>query len=111
MEGVKIDDAVIIFKIPKVYRPDLTDAGILEVTSRAWKLGKRREKAQYAFAVHQAKVVGVYSIIQWHEDEQEPKRWAFDGKPAPNHIRNKYLDHTVVKYTKGTYGPILYVNC
>src|SRR3989344_2435086 len=111
MEGVKIDDAVIIFKIPKVYRHDLTDAGILEVTNHAWRLGSRREKAQYALAVHQAKVVGVYTIIRWHQDRREPKRWAFTGEPAPDHIRNKYLNHTVAKYTKGTYGPVLYVNC
>ena len=111
MEEVEIRDPVIIFKIHKAYRPHLTDAGILEVTNHAWVLGGRREKAQYALATYHGKVVGVYKIISWHKDEEEPNRWVFDGESAPEPIRNRYLNHTVEKYTKGTYGPMVYVNC
>lgn len=108
---VSIDEPVILLKIPRLYRPDMSDAGVLEVTHRAWVLGPRREKAQYALAIYDNEVKGVYSIKRWFKDELSPDRWAFEGERAGDHVRSKYINKSALKYTRGTYGVHVYVNC
>jgi hypothetical protein len=123
-EPVDIKDKVILLRINHLYRYDISDDELYEATSGVWKVGKRREKASYAFAVLYGLVREVYEIHEWvpagtskysyrdrHEIER-PGRWEFVGQKAPDAVRNMYLDKSVAKYIPtAARNPILYVNC
>ena len=56
---VSIDDAVILIRIPALYRPGMSDTELYEATRAAWVIGPRRDCADYAFAV----VSGVGGVV------------------------------------------------
>jgi hypothetical protein len=121
---VTIDDAVILVRIPKLYRSGISDVALYEATRAAWKIGPRRECADYALAVVGGVVVEVYAIGAWQPagtshyatrpqgEVDRPGRWEFVGDVAPAPVREKYRCHSVGDYLKpGNQNPIHYVNC
>ena len=100
----------------------MTPQELYENTRGAWKVGARREKAEYAFAVFQGIVREVYKIHQWlpagtlpynYVDSSKMKglgRWEFEGKVADD-IRLFYVGKTVREYlSKASQYPIKYVD-
>ena len=92
-------------------------------TRGVWKLGERRKKAKYAFAVFEGVVREVYEILSWHppgsqhyetrsaDDVTLKGRWEFWGQTAADEIRSKYVDRSVKKYLPSkAQNPIAYVN-
>lgn len=119
---VDVDEPAILFKIPQLFRRGMSDVALYEATRGYWKLGTRREGAQYALAVHEGCVREVYTIERWqpagtaaYATRPEPEdagRWEFVGSPAPDAIRSKYVGGSVKHcFTKGSQNPIRYVNC
>lgn len=119
---MKITEPSILIRINQKYQEGMSGQALLEITRGIWKVGARREKAQYAFAVYQGIVKEVYRIKSWHpqgtlkyqtrKDFTSTGRWEFDGELAPQDIRDKYVDESVSEFfPRNAQNPIKYVNC
>ena len=128
METVEITENVILIRINKLYRQQMSEDELYEATRGIWKVGIRRKKADYAFSVYKAKIIEVFSINSWlhactlpyktrNMKEAISKvtvqgRWEFDGQLAEDKIRNKYIGKSVKQYLPtGASNPIIYINC
>lgn len=120
---VTIDDPVMLIRVNKLFRRDMSPQELLEVTRGIWKVGPRREGVEYAFSVFHGLVREVYAINGWHPALTLPYetrdltkrdavgRWEFDGEVAPERIRKKYRNRSVHQYFKqGNQSPTVYVN-
>lgn len=125
-DPVVIEDPLLLIRVNKKYRHNISSLELYEITRGSWKLGPRREKAKYACAVFQGVIKEIYVIKSWHEsgsteyktrlnapeDVVIPGRWEFVGEAANNSIREQYVDKDVSAYfKKGAMSPVLYVNC
>lgn len=125
-ESVEIVDPVLLIRITRLYRDDMTAEELYDATRAAWVLGRRREDAEYALAVFGGIVREVYSIDSWHpggttlaisgihdaHGPRDPDRWEFIGKVAPERVRSRYIGCSVSEYLpKGLRNPVTYVNC
>ena len=77
--------------INQKFRPGMSDDEVYEVTQGDWVISdSRREDAEYAMAVGDGKVRGLYKIDDWesvsHEGQQ---RWRFNGKSADEALRRE----------------------
>lgn len=120
---VVIAEPAILIRINQLYRYDMPAEELYEATRGVWKLGQRRQKAQYAMAVYRGVVREVYKINEWHragstpyktrpsEDVKVTGRWEFTGEEDAV-LGLKYIDKSVGKYfLSNTQSPITYVNC
>lgn len=118
-----ITEPALLIRINQMYSPGMSTQALYEATRGVWVIGERREKAQYAFAVAGGIIREVYEIHSWHPAATTPYstrplndvyckgRWEFLGKPAPEKIREKYLNRSVADYfLRGAANPIMYVN-
>lgn len=115
-----IDVPAILFRIPLLWYPAMPPQELFLATRGWWRLGARREKARYAFAVSKGVIRAVYRIdtwrprrqgdLNWEEDPPGKPKWGFEGEPADEmaHYLNCSLAHM---YKKGEQGPFKYVNC
>lgn len=115
---VKLRLKAILITINQLYRSAMSAEELYEVTRGIWKIGPRREKAEYAMAVYQGIVLEVYRIKKWHHAGTLPYRtrdtkgfkysgrWEFEGTPAQD-IRAQCIDRSV---GPGSQNPIRYVN-
>jgi hypothetical protein len=120
---VRITDPVILIRVAKAFRYDMSDHDLYDITRTAWVVGGRREKAEYALAVYDGIVREVYKISQWlpagstfvndkPRGNRHGERWEFVGVVADDQIRKKYRNRDVTKYFKqGSQNPVFYVNC
>ena len=100
----------------------MTPTELYEATRGVWKLGDRRDLAQYAMAVADGQVREVYRIKVWHpagsttyltrsvEDEADLRgRWEFDGEAAEPEVRDRYLGMDVSRlFQRGNSNPVTY---
>jgi len=125
-EPINIDDPLLLIRVNKKYRHNITPLELYEITRGVWKVGPRRERANYACSVFQGVIKEIYSISSWHEagtteyktrahtpeDVDIPGRWEFTGEIAKQEIQGKYIDRDVSAYfKKGAMSPVMYVNC
>jgi hypothetical protein len=117
-----IDEPVILVRVNRLYEEGMSETALYEITRGVWKVGPRREKAEYALAVYKGEVKAVYSIKSWHRAGWTPYktrkglkvegRWEFVGAVADEKIRNKYIGRSVKHFfTPHSQNPITYVNC
>lgn len=120
---ITIVEPCLLIRINKLYRPGMTTEALYEATRGVWKLGKRRNNAQFALAVYQGVVRQAYTIRAWHvggttpystrapDDVDAPDRWEFTGAVAETPAV-KYCGGSVEKYLPANaQNPIVYVNC
>lgn len=114
----KIAEPVILFKIPRLWFPQMSQDDLFEATHGWWVLGERREKAEYAFAVSAGVIRGIYKINKWKVrgpgdrgyKRGEKVRYGFDGH-LTNEL-NSYLNKSVKHlYKAGESNPTKYLNC
>ncbi|HKZ55901.1 MAG TPA: hypothetical protein VJ123_10500 [Anaerolineales bacterium] len=123
-KSIQVAEPALLIRINRRYRYDMSKTELYEATRGIWKVGRRREAAELAIAIYKGVVREVYRIEKWlpagttqyitaiHEETRFPGRWEFIGRPAEEHLRDKYLDRSVADYfPKGSQNPILYVNC
>lgn len=123
-QPVHIDDRVLLVRINKLYRRDMTPLELLEATRGIWVLGERRSKVEYAFAVFHGLVRELYTVRSWYpactlqyttrdlSARDAAGRWEFDGTVAPAALRDKYRGKSVHEYLRhGNQSPTVYVNC
>ena len=121
----KIEHNVILIKPTQLLKAGHTAGDrLLEATMGVWRVGDRSERADYAFAIKEGRVIEVYAIDRWQpagthryryrpEDEvQRPRRREFIGRVADEPIRRRYLGMDVSHlFKQGAQNPIRYVNC
>jgi hypothetical protein len=121
---VEVEVPALLIRINRLYRHDMTAEELYEATRGVWKLGPRRSKAKYAFAVFEGVVREVYEIESWHaaattayatRDASQlttKDRYEFLGRVADAAIRDVYAGGSVAKeFRKGQQSPVVYVNC
>ena len=113
-----IDDPVMLIRINQSYRPGMTSNELYQATRFAWNVSERRERARFACPVYNGIVLEVYEIHLWRKasppevETWKRQRWEFDGAPADETVRSKYLGRRVTSYLpRGFQGPIRFVNC
>ncbi|MFA5736694.1 MAG: hypothetical protein WCX70_01820 [Candidatus Paceibacterota bacterium] len=112
-----IEDKVILLNISQTYRPHMEgdENSIYDIAKQAWSLsktGESKDLVDYALAIYQNRVKGVFSIDRWKKAEYEPTKWEFEGKIAPDEIRNRYLNKKiVVAWGQGQNNSFRYLNC
>lgn len=123
-EPAECIDPLMLIKINRLFRSDMSELELYEATRGTWVLGRRREKAKYACAVFRGVVREVYQIDEWNPAGTKDYstrddsafagngRWEFCGRKAPETVRNRYLLRSV-RHLQGAsaQNPIRYVNC
>ncbi len=117
----EIKERVILFRIPRLWSPEMSAEELYETTQGWWTLGPRRDGADYAFAVNRGVIREVYRIDSWRQRQQgdrdweqdigkSRKRWGFSGEVATElgHYRNTSVRHL---FKQGESLPFKYVNC
>ena len=114
----------VIMIIRNPWNPDLSEQRHYDKTRSAWKLGPKKDLAEYAFLVNQSVVKRVYTIAAWYEDgttfhqrnnpdPQNPHfikdyairdRYEFVGRllEASHHISKRYIGKSVKKYLRAS---------
>jgi len=118
-----IKEPSILIRINRAYHFGMTDVELYDATRSAWKVGYKKDKAQYAFAVYEGVVRDVYEITGWvpggstfatqnqGKRKQRPSRWEFVGTLADIGIRQRYINSYVGHlFPKGAQNPVLYIN-
>lgn len=122
---VEIKHRALLIRVNKSYRHGMGELELYEATRGIWRLGERREKVEYAFAIFHGLVREVYQVSSWYpactipyktrafsDSSTKSSRWEFDGKIAPAEIRNLYCGKSIHQYLKyGNQSPTTYVNC
>ena len=93
---------------------DVFSDAIYEATRASWKMRiERAEKADYVLSVMDGVVKAMYCDMKWRHSDNRPERVLFDGKEAPEAIKNKYIGKRIPQEyrRKGLASPCLYVNC
>ena len=102
-EKYKINALLIRLKI------DLSndDTKLYEKTRKAWRLSKRKMKADYAISLHKGIIRAVYTIYKENWSQNASGRWMFEGV-----LNRELCDALVGKELKlPGQSPILYLNC
>ncbi|WP_344133747.1 LEM-3-like GIY-YIG domain-containing protein [Pedococcus bigeumensis] len=113
-----VDESLVMFKIPKLWTPAMTDAELYEATRGWWVLGPKARRAKYALAVHKGVTRGVWRIDYWRErvpgdrdydPAEQPRRVGFAGSSAieMSHLLNRSIKHL----PQGSGAVTLYLNC
>jgi hypothetical protein len=111
---LEITEPALLITVNRLFRRDMNDDEIYEITRGNWVVGERRNKAKFAFTVYNAVVRQVYEIQRWFpvtarsQDAKTQDRWRFDGIVAQD--LQHYIGGSVESYT-GAQNPIRYVNC
>jgi uncharacterized protein len=121
-----INDKVILIRINKLYKDNLSDLGLYEATRGVWRINiERTKKAKYAMAVYKGIIREVFEIEKWQGADKRgystrrdlpsrdiSQRKEFVGKLAAESIRKKYIGRDFSEYfNKGNRNPIYYINC
>jgi hypothetical protein len=121
---VEVDEPALLIRINRLYRHNMTPQELYEATRGVWKVGPRRTKVKYAFAVFEGVVREVYAIESWHPAATTPYatrdasqlktagRREFIGRVADAAIRQAYVGRSVSRhFPPGLQNPVVYVNC
>jgi len=103
---ITIIEPAIIININKLYKRFMTSQQLYDATRSSWKVGTKRNQAQFAVAAYRGLVREVYKIDNWNAVGD---RWEFIGQVAESDIREKYVNQSLDNYVKhGSQNPIKY---
>ena len=107
------DEPIVIIRIAKYYRHNMSDSELYETTRRYWSAGGRIQRTQHALAVYEGVCIEVYEVHDWHRVPFEGStRWEFDGVVANDDIRSELLFKSVkYLFRPVAANPIRYLNC
>ena len=113
--SLSTNEPIMLIIINRLYRHGMSAEELYEATRKRWVVGLRRNGAKYAVVTYHGKTREVYQIGEWYEDTQESdktRRYAFNGKIAPEPIRSLLKDKSIAHLQKrGAASPIKYLNC
>lgn len=122
-EKVEINDPVLLVKLNKYFRYDMSPQELYDTSRSYWKVNKDNvEKVKYVLAVYDGIVQEVYSVTKWFEaystfntvnyDNDFSDRMEFVGTIADEKTRKKYLGKSVENhFSDNQQNPIKYINC
>ena len=93
------EDAMLININRKYTRFDDSE-GVLEAVKGNWVMAKwRTEEIKYVLAEFQGFVIEVFEVTAWrhHPEIGRSGRYSFSGVPAPDDVRNRYLNRRLPK--------------
>jgi hypothetical protein len=114
----EIAEKVILFKIPVRWNPQMTPDELFESTHGWWRLGPRKDGAEFAMAVSSGVIRAIYKIDSWDLrtegqrgfEKGEKPRFGFHGYLV-NEL-DRYLNKSVKHlYKVGEQSPFKYLNC
>lgn len=123
-----ISEPVMLIKINKLYRNDMSDFELYEATRGVWAVSpEEAKKVRYVFAVYAGMIAEVYAVAGWYPAGTTQYgtradmmgeisgdlnlRYEFIGKVAPEEVRKKYLHKSVSNLAEpGARNPIRYIN-
>lgn len=122
----QIGDDCVLININRTYRRGNGANPIYQATKETWfKIGNMLER-KYVLSEYRGLIVEVFEVENWYE-KQRPKNktigkddrgkkiqiqidaigYGFDGKPAPNEIRNIYINKSIAhKKLRGQRNPV-----
>lgn len=115
---VVVRHKALLITVNRIYRSNMSNEELYEATRGIWKLGSRRDHAEYVMAVYQGIVREVYRIEKWHpagtlpyktrdaEGFKKSGRWEFEGVTATE-VRDEYIGNSV---GLGGQNPVRYKN-
>ena len=118
---VVVEENALLIRISRVYHSNMTPLELYEATRGTWRLGPRRNKAEFAFAVYHGVVVEVYRINRWlpagstdyttrnGRQLNVKGRWEFEGA-VDKELSERYVGKSVRDYLDGQ-NPTVYVGC
>lgn len=115
-----IKDDIVIIKINKLYRDNMSAEELYEATRGIWKRKiESVSPADYCLSVAKSIVREVYKVNQWYKagttpmksrtftEEECKNRIEFVGELAPDNIREKYIGKSVANlYKQGEADPV-----
>ncbi len=118
-----IREPSVLIRINQLYHFGMTAEELYDATRSAWKMGRRKDQARYAFAVYEGVIREVYKIAGWlpggstfaaqnqGKMRSRPGRWEFVGTLAEDRLRKRYLNSYVGHlFKKGAQAPFMYLN-
>jgi hypothetical protein len=123
-EPADTTDPVLLIRINRHFRYNMTADELYENTRGIWVIGPRRYKAKYAMAVYAGIIREVYEIDSWHRAgethyttrdqaelaKEQKKRWEFLGRIAPEPVHSRYIGRSVAHlFSQGQQNPIVSV--
>lgn len=106
-----IEEPIILININNLYQRDITEKEIYDATRKSWRININRvSNIKFACSVYRGIIKEVFLINKWLPSPEVEGRYMFQGKVAPENLRDKYLNKSVSKYWKqGSQNPIKYV--
>lgn len=115
-----------LFRIPKLWYPEMTDEDLRQATFGWWSrrnVKNSLKTARYAFAVSEGIIRGVYSIDEsmwrerikgdrdWEKDLGKEPRWGFPECTTAQEM-SQYLNTSVKHlFKQGDANPVRFLNC
>ena len=81
-----------------------------EATRQSWKFNPENAKDRCVISVINGVVRAVYKVEKWVENESNPERYEFIGKPADKDIEKLFINKRIpaVYVNKGAANPVQY---
>jgi uncharacterized protein len=73
------------------WNPNLSERYHYDLTRASWKVGKKKDFAEYAFLIHQGVIKRVYTIANWYQDGTT---FHIRNNPDPNN-EHYHKDYTI----------------
>jgi len=111
-EDVVIKEPLLLININNLYRRDMTRKELYNATRKSWRINiKRNSNIKIACSVYKGIIREVFSVKKWLPSPEIKGRYMFQGKIAPENIRNLYINKSVsIYWKKGSQNPIKYVD-
>ena len=105
-----LGEGCIIININRTYQRAKGTKSFYDATKESWVINEKRiPSLKYALSEYGGFIVEVFEVDDWYsiEDHNGRTRWGFNGKQAPSHVRDLYLNRSILK-KRGAANPISY---
>ena len=110
----EVTDNLLFIKVNKLYRNDMSDLELYDITRGYWKINiENAKKVDFVLSVYEGMILEVYEVMEWlpalstfttRQDDLDKdslkKRYEFIGRIADDKIRSKYVNKSVSDYFK-----------
>lgn len=107
-----LGEGCVIININRTYKRAKGSKSFYEATKESWIINEKRiPSLSHVLSEYGGFIVEVFEVDEggWYQtkDSSGKTRWGFNGKQAPDEIRDRYLNRSIVK-KRGAANPITY---
>lgn len=107
-----LGEGCVVININRTYQRAKGTKSYYEATKQMWVINEKRIPGlKYVLAEYGSFIVEVFEVDPggWYkvEDDNGRTRWGFNGKQAPDEVRNLYLNRSIKK-KRGAANPVMY---